>query len=34
MKRVEQHVIETTHPQFPALDEMALASKNLWHLAN
>lgn len=34
MKRVEQHVIEKTHPQFPALDEMALASKNLWNLAN
>jgi putative transposase len=34
MKRVEQHVIEQTHPQFRALDEMALASKNLWNLAN
>ena len=34
MKRVEQHVIEKTHPQFRALDEMALASKNLWNLAN
>ena len=34
MKRAEQHVIEKTHPQFPALDEMALASKNLWNLAN
>ena len=34
MKRVEQHVIETTHPQCPARDEMALASKNLWNLAN
>ena len=34
MKCVEQHVIEKTHPQFPALDEMALASKNLWNLAN
>jgi len=34
MKRVEQHVIEETHAQFRALDEMALASKNLWHLAN
>ena len=34
MKRVEQHVIETTPPQCPALEEMALASKNLWNLAN
>ncbi len=34
MKRVEQHVIEKIHPQFRALDEMALASKNLWNLAN
>ena len=34
MKRVEQHVIEKTHPQFRALDELALASKNLWNLAN
>src|SRR5260370_15994327 len=34
MKRVEQHVIEKTHPQFRAIDEMALASKNLWNLAN
>jgi putative transposase len=32
--RVEQHVIEKSHPQFRALDEMALASKNLWNLAN
>jgi len=34
MKRVEQHVIEKVHPQFRAIDEMALASKNLWNLAN
>ncbi len=34
MKRVEQHVIEKAHPQFRAIDEMALASKNLWNLAN
>lgn len=34
MKRVEQHVIEKTHPQLRAIDEMALASKNLWNLAN
>jgi hypothetical protein len=34
MTRVEQHVIEQSHPQFRALDEMALASKNLLNLAN
>jgi putative transposase len=34
MKRAEQHVIERTHPQFCAIDQMALASKNLWNLAN
>jgi putative transposase len=34
MKRAEQHVIERTHPQFRAIDQMALASKNLWNLAN
>ena len=34
MTRVEQHVIEKSHPQFRAIDEMALASKNLWNLAN
>jgi putative transposase len=34
MRRVEQHVIEKTHPQFPAVDTMAFASKNLWNLAN
>ncbi len=34
MKRVEQHIIEKAHSQFHAIDEMALASKNLWNLAN
>ena len=34
MRRVEQHVIEKTHPHFAAIDELALASKNLWNLAN
>ena len=34
MRRVEQHVIEQTHPQFQAIDELAFASKNLWNLAN
>jgi putative transposase len=34
MRRVEQHVIEKTHPQFRAIDELAFASKNLWNLAN
>ena len=34
MKRVEQHVIERSHPQFRAIDQLALASKNLWNLAN
>jgi putative transposase len=34
MKRVEQYVIEKSHPQFRAIDEMALASKNLCNLAN
>ncbi len=34
MTRVEQHVIEKSHPQFRAIDEMALASTNLWNLAN
>jgi putative transposase len=34
MRRVEQHVIEKTHPHWKAIDEMALASKNLWNLAN
>jgi putative transposase len=27
-------VIEKAHPQFCAIDELALASKNLWNLAN
>ena len=34
MRRVEQHVIGNTHPQFRAIGEMAFASKNLWNLAN
>ena len=34
MRRVEQHVIEQSHPQFRAIDAMAFASKNLWNLAN
>src|SRR5215467_2769 len=34
MRRVEQHVIESSHPQFRVIDEMAFASKNLWNLAN
>jgi putative transposase len=34
MRRVEQHMIEKSHPQFRAIDEMAFASKNLWNLAN
>jgi transposase len=34
MRRVEQQVIEQSHPQFRVIDEMALASKNLWNLAN
>ena len=34
MRRVEQHVIEKSHPQYQAIDEMAFASKNLWNLAN
>ncbi len=34
MRRVEQHVIERSHPKFRAIDEMAFASKNLWNLAN
>ena len=34
MRRVEQHVIEKSHPQYQAVDEMAFASKNLWNLAN
>ena len=34
MKRAEQQVIERMHPLFRAIDQMALASKNLWNLAN
>jgi putative transposase len=34
MRRVEQQVIEQSHPQFRGIDEMAFASKNLWNLAN
>lgn len=34
MRRVEQHVIERSHPTFGTIDEMAFASKNLWNLAN
>ena len=34
MRRVEQQMIEKSHPQFRAIDEMAFASKNLWNLAN
>jgi putative transposase len=34
MRRVEQHVIEQTHPYFQAIDELAFASKNVWNLAN
>jgi putative transposase len=34
MRRVEQHVIEKSHPQYRAIDAMAFASKNLWNLAN
>jgi putative transposase len=34
MRRVEQQVIEQSHPQFRAIDALAFASKNLWNLAN
>ena len=34
MKRVEQQVIEPSHPHYQAIDAMAFASKNLWNLAN
>jgi putative transposase len=34
MRRVEQQVIEQSHPQFRLIDQMAFASKNLWNLAN
>src|SRR5215831_17338766 len=34
MRRVEQQVIEQSHPQYRAMDALAFASKNLWNLAN
>ena len=34
MRRVEQQVIEQSHPQFLAIDALAFASKNLWNQAN
>ena len=34
MRRVEQQVIEQSHPHYRAIDTMAFASKNLWNLAN
>ncbi len=34
MQLVEQHVISTSDPRFRRVDEMSLASKNLWNLAN
>ena len=34
MQLVEQHVISTSDPRFQSIDAMALASKNLWNLAN
>src|SRR6516164_2135836 len=34
MQRVEQQVIEQSHPHYRAIDAMAFASKNLWNLAN
>ena len=34
MRRVEQQVIEQSHPQFRAIDTLAFASKNLWNQAN
>ena len=34
MRRVEQQVIESSHPHYRAIDAMAFASKNLWNLAN
>lgn len=33
LRRVEQQVIEKSHPLYRALDVMAFASKNLWNLA-
>jgi hypothetical protein len=34
MRRVELQVIEKNHLLFRAIDVMALASKNLWNLAD
>ena len=34
MQLVEQHIITKSDPRFQSIDEMALASKNLWNLAN
>ena len=34
MRRVEQQVIEPSHPHYRAIDAMAFASKNLWNQAN
>ena len=34
MQLVEQHTIGKRDPRFHSIDEMALASKNLWNLAN
>jgi putative transposase len=34
MPLVEQHIIRRSDPRFKQIDEMALASKNLWNLAN
>jgi putative transposase len=34
MELVEQHIISKGDPRFQSIDEMALASKNLWNLAN
>jgi len=34
MRRVEQQVIEKSHPKYRAIDALAFASKNLWNLAN
>src|SRR5215472_11050628 len=34
MRRVEQQVIEQSHPHYQAIDALAFASKNLWNLTN
>ena len=34
MRRVEQQVIEQSHPHYRAIDVMAFSSKNLWNLTN